>query len=317
MKAHQKLLLSIWFVVLTLSVIVIGLYQALSATVLDSQFIKRQMSQSGAYATIRDGLVADQLVSRIENEAPGSNLVNTELVKEALKEAVSAEQAETLSEPAIEAASAWLNGETTAIKFTLATKSANERFVAAFEDRILQKLDGYESCRNILTPARQAILYDGCLPLLVSKSAAARTIADSVRSALVTDNSGLTVTITKAELGRFANIPSYLEVLRTLQTIAVVVFVLSVAIAVFWYRKRHALVLFGAVLCGAILLALGGYIGNQILDTGSFGVYSQTVSGLKAGVTREIYVISSIAFVSGVAGIAANMTWTRYRGKRG
>lgn len=246
--------LTLWVALLATCGAFILLYHALSTTVLDVRSTKSLLANSKAYDTVRDTVLVNQVMAGITEQYPANKLVDTAMVGDVMKVVLPSEVLAQRFDPAVTNIYRWLDSKEEDIAFSVTVVDKKDSFYRVLEERVAAKLTAIDSCGDYRYPPEEAVLQDLCLPVYVSAKEATQATMGSIRAGDFPLSETLTQESlfgTKADRGKFNELPTYLNILWTLNLVALAVFVVA---ALFVVISRKSL---GFIALGVSLVIAG------------------------------------------------------------
>lgn len=306
--------LTLWVALLATCAAFILLYHALNTTVLDVRSTKSLLASSKAYDTVRDTVLVDQVMAGITEQYPANKLVDTAMVSDVMKVVLPSEVLAQRFDPAVTHIYRWLDSKEEDIVFSVTVVDKKDSFYRVLEERIAAKLTSIDSCGDYRYPPEEAVLQDLCLPVYVSAKEATQATMGSIRAG----DFPLGDTITqeslfgmKADRGRFNELPTYLNVLWTLNLVAFAVFVVA-ALFLLISRKSLGVIALGIslVVAGIATWLIGPIVVTLTTTASQSSPVAQTLADvLVAPFTAATTNSALLAILGGIAITALAFVW--------
>lgn len=320
MKVWRGLTLALWVALLATCAAFILLYHALGTTVLDVRNTKGLLVESKTYETIRDTVLVDLVMAEVTEQYPENKLIDKAMVSDTLKATLPAEILAARFDPAITNVYRWLDSKEEDITFSIAIVDKKDSFYRALEERLAAKLTSLDSCGDYRYPPEEAVLEDLCLPVYLSAKEATQAAMGSIRAGdfplgdTITQD---TLLGAKADRGSFTELPTYLNILWTLNLLAIAVFAVT---ALFLAISRKSL---GFIALG-ISLIIGG-IATWLIAPAitTFATTATRTSPLEQVITEALVTpfagastnAALLTILSGMAVTALAFIWRWQRGR--
>ena len=317
MNVWRGFSLVLWIVGLTVSLCFALLYQSFAQSTLDSGAVKQSLAKSSFYATLRDTVMVDQLSGAIAENYPANRLIDRELIRTAVADALPAQEVRTRVEPGLNGLYAWLDSKEPSFAYTVSFEDKRDALYQSLEVVLSKKVAALPSCGDNRYPPETAVLNDLCLPPYVTAREATQAIMGAVRA----ERLPLETTITERTLVGTASpgtsLPSYLNLAWTLSWLAIVLFAI-LAVLVIVRRKSLGFIALGtSVVLAALLAAVIGTVIERI--TRPTGVPSPTailIDALAIPFTAASMLNSLVTFAIGITIILITVIWRHRKAGR-
>ena len=267
-----------WTAVIAVCLIIIGLYLALSQTVLHKPTLERWLTSSDAYQRTVDLVVVPRVIAETRQSTTANKLVTDDLITESLRQTLPASAVRAKAAPATDAFYQWLDGKTPDIEFSIPTKDTKQQFIKNFQKNLTIAAEKLPAC-NFNTTYDET--FDGsCRPTFVTPQAMAEEITKEAENSIVAFDEPLTQSdIPLTDIPQtLRETPNYLNLLWAAALGAGVL----LAVAIIWLLTRR--------IGGLYAIGIGGF-------AGAAGLYilAQTVESLSLTTSPEIAPLSTVA----------------------
>jgi hypothetical protein len=321
MKVWRGFTLTIWVALLAACTAFALLYYALNTTVLNADKTKERLVSSKAYDTIRDTLLVNQVVNSLSEQYPDNRLIDRPMISEILAAALPRETLAKRLDPAVSNIYRWLDSKEEDISFSITVVDKKDTFYQALEPRLAAKLTAIDSCGDYRYPPEEAVLKDLCLPVYVTAKEATQAAMGSIRAGdfplgdTITEE---TLLGPKADRGAFRELPTYLNILWTLNLVALAVGgVLALFLAI--TRKSTGFIAAGiGLIVGGVAAWIAGPVITSLVSTVSQSspLTKALLDVFVAPFTASVTSGALLTILGGGALVGLAFAWRWYRGRR-
>lgn len=320
MKVWRGFTLTIWVALLAACTAFALLYHALSATVLDADKTKERLANSQAYDTIRDTLLVNRVVDGLSEQYPGNKLVDRSMISEILAAVLPRQTLAERLDPAVSNLYRWLDSKEEEVSFSISVTDKKDSFYRALEPRLAAKLTAIDSCGDYRYPPEEAVLKDVCLPIYVTAKEATQAAMGSIRAGdfplgdTITEE---TLLGPKSDRGAFRELPTYLNILWTLNLVALALGVMT-ALFLAITRKSTGLIAVGT---GLMIGALTAWIAGPVLASLANAAAESSpltrvlVDVFVAPFTASVTTAALLTILGGGAVTGLALAWRWHRGR--
>lgn len=267
-----------WGGVIAVCLVVVGLYLALTQTILDKPTFQSWLDKSGVYQKTTDLIITPQVIANARQTITPNKLVTDNLIAASLRQAAPASVVKQKAAPAIDALYKWLDGKAPDIEFSLATDDIKQRFFDAFQKNLTAAAQKLPACDFNTTYDET---FDGtCRPTFSTPEAMAAKISKEAQENLTSFNEPLTqsdIPLTNSSQS-LRQLPNYLNLLWAAALGAGVL----LAIAIIWLLTRRV--------PGLYTIATGGLLG-----AGGLYLLAKAIGSLTLTNSPELAALGSVA----------------------
>lgn len=293
-------------------------HNAAETSVLNGAETKRRLAASTSYGVLRDTVLAPYLMRAVTERYPNNKLVDTQLVRETLKDTVSTQDMQRRFEPVVDATYSWLDSKASDIQYSVSFADKQDTFYKVFEKKIAKKIAALPVCDTAVYPPEDAVLEKTCIPSYVTPGEATNALMGNVRSTPlpIATISNDTFPLEPGLKSRLDTLPRYANYLWALNLLAIGVAIFGV-VAVIWSRRSLGIMALGIALLlagGAILFGQAAAVQAVTSGFGNDPMIQSVKNALLPPFTTAVNWRAITSVVVGIVLIALAAAW-RWRQK--
>lgn len=324
MKVWRGFTLVLWAILLVMCATFVIAYHSLQTTILDQQKTATWLQGSPVYATLRDEVIAPEVLANINSQLPNNQLLDLNLVRTALHDTIPDSELEARLRPALTNVYHWLDSKEPEVTFSLSFDDKETAFYKALERAVNKKTTSLDSCVVDPYPPEDALLKYRCLPSYLTAKEATQAVMGSIRANGIASSTSIQADQFElpqgTDVGQVKQLPTYLNMLWAINWLALAGLVI-IPIFLLFSRRAVGSIAVGVALITAGLLVL--IITPRITDytltapTGLGRVAAETIALLVPQITQSASLFATISVAAGVVCVVLGGIWRKKsRGKK-
>ena len=308
----------LWALLLIMCTTFAIVYRSIQTTALDQHTTTELLRDSSVYTTIRNEILAPKVLSSINEQQPGNQLLDLPLIRTVLEQTLPDSELERRLQPAITSLYRWLDSKEPEVTFSLSLADKQTVFYKALEQAVNKKTTSLDSCVNDPYPPEDALLKYRCLPSYLTAKEATQAVMGAARAQNIASAAHLSAEQFElprgVDVGKVKQLPTYLNMLWAINWLALAGLGI-IPIFLFISRRAVGSIATGLAFIVAGLIALVSIPSvGAISLTGSNGfahIGAELVKILSPTIIQSGSLLATISIIVGTAFVILGGAWRK------